>query len=134
MTDDTVEQMNRKVDAAEFCLYDHLKQQAEWSEKTFGPGGSTLGVLDHIKKEIKEIEQAPFNLEEWADVLILAFDACWRAGHSPEDTIAMLIFKDRKNKARKWPDWRYQEPGKAIEHIKDEDNEDSHTLWIRDHY
>jgi hypothetical protein len=122
---------NQTSNPYRFDLYEHLTQQAEWSAKTFGPGGSTLGIIDHIKKEIKEIEQTPFDLEEWVDVLILAFDACWRAGYSPDETIAMLVYKDQKNKSRKWPDWRTAEPGKAIEHIKEDTTEDQ-NYWFNE--
>jgi len=34
----------------------HLARQREWSTRTFGPGPRTKGVIDHIRKELHEIE------------------------------------------------------------------------------
>ena len=42
----------------------HLQNQREWSERTFGPGERSAGVVDHIRKELCEIEAAPLDLEE----------------------------------------------------------------------
>lgn len=97
-------------------LITHLHRQHEWSERTFGPGHRTAGVLDHIRKELKEIEESPLDLSEWIDVAILAFDGAWRAGYSPEEIAAALVAKQIKNEARTWPDWRTMAMDKAIEH------------------
>ena len=96
----------------------HLEHQREWSRKTFGPGGRTAGVIDHIRSELVEIEEDPDDLSEWADVIILAFDGAWRAGWDPAEIIDAVKAKQAKNEARKWPDWRTAEPDKAIEHIR----------------
>lgn len=104
-------------------LLDHLRRQYEWSERTFGPGDNTAGVLDHIRKELKEIEANPRDVEEWIDVVILALDGAWRNGASPEKIVETLRAKQAKNEARKWPDWRTAEPGKAIEHVREEQDE-----------
>lgn len=106
----------------DFCFFDHLERQAAWSKKTFGPGERTLGIVDHIEKELREIKAAPDDLEEWIDVVILALDGAWRIGATPLQIIDMLEYKQRKNESRNWPDWKEAEPGKAIEHIRD--NED----------
>jgi len=102
-----------------FDLAKHLARQREWSERTFGPGERTAGVLDHIRKELREIEADPTDLEEWIDVVILALDGAWRMGYSPAQIIAALVAKSAKNRSRKWPDWRTAEPGKAIEHVRE---------------
>ncbi len=94
----------------------HLYRQREWSEDTFGPGPRAEGVVDHIRKELVEIEAAPSDLTEWIDVAILALDGAWRAGYSPDQIIHALKAKQEKNEKRKWPDWRPAEPGKAMEH------------------
>lgn len=95
---------------------DHLAHQREWSTQTFGPGSRTLGVLDHIRKELAEIEADPTDLAEWVDVIILAFDGAWRAGWEPQQIIDAIKAKQAKNEARKWPDWRTMSPDAAIEH------------------
>jgi hypothetical protein len=94
----------------------HFRRQREWSLKTFGPGDRTAGVLDHIRKELLEIEAEPTSVEEWIDVAILAFDGAWRAGHSPEVIATAWLNKHTKNEAREWPDWRTVPINKAIEH------------------
>lgn len=104
-----------------FDLVAHLHRQREFSARTFGPGARTAGVLDHIRKELAEIEAKPADLTEWVDVVLLALDGAWRAGHSPEDIVLAIAEKQMKNEARKWPDWRTAEPGKAIEHVREEE-------------
>jgi hypothetical protein len=94
----------------------HLQRQRVFSERTFGPGVRTHGVIDHIRKELWEIESDPTDASEWADVVILALDGFWRAGYSPEQIIAALVAKQTKNEGRTWPDWRTQPTDRAIEH------------------
>lgn len=100
-------------------LVDYLDHQRAWSERTFGPGPRTGGVIDHIRKELLEIENAPADLTEWIDVVILALDGAWRAGHTSQAIVQALIAKQAKNEARAWPDWRGQSADKAITHTKD---------------
>ena len=106
---------------ARFDMIAHLARQRLFSETTFGPGARTSGVVDHIRKELQEIEAQPADLSEWIDVVILALDGAWRAGHSPEAIVAALVAKQDKNEARRWPDWRTAAPGKAIEHDRSVD-------------
>jgi hypothetical protein len=40
-------------------LIQHLFRQRDFSLRTFGPGQRTHGVLDHIRKELAEIEAKP---------------------------------------------------------------------------
>ena len=94
----------------------HLARQAAWSEQTFGPGSRAQGVVDHIRKELEEIEADPGDLKEWVDVVILALDGAWRAGFTPQEIIDALVAKQSKNEGRTWPDWRTVDPSKAIEH------------------
>lgn len=97
----------------------HLARQAAWSEKTFGPGPRTKGVIDHIRKELLEIEADPGDLKEWIDVVILALDGAWRSGAKPAEIIAGIVAKQTKNEGRVWTDWRTADPDKAIEHVRD---------------
>lgn len=101
-----------------FDIYAHLQRQREWSERTFGPGPRAAGVVDHIRKELREIEADPTDITEWVDVVILALDGAWRAGASPEQIVATIVAKQTKNEGRVWPDWRTADPNKAIEHVK----------------
>jgi hypothetical protein len=75
-------------------------------------------VVDHIRKELKEIESEPLDLDEWIDVMILAADGAWRTGASPDQIEAQYLDKLRRNMARTWPDWRTADTDKAIEHVR----------------
>lgn len=101
-----------------YDLVAHLQRQKAFSERTFGPGQRTAGVLDHIRKELREIEAEPGDLGEWIDVVLLAFDGAWRAGHSPENIAEALLLKQARNEQRNWPDWRTQPTDRAIEHVR----------------
>jgi hypothetical protein len=97
-----------------------LARQINFSAHTFGPGERTAGVVDHIRKELAEIEAVNGqDLEEWIDVIILAFDGAWRAGFSPANIVAALERKQTKNEGRQWPDWRTAPKDKAIEHVRE---------------
>lgn len=98
----------------------YLEDQREFSLRTFGPGTRLAGVLDHIAKELEEVRAQPLDLEEWADLIILAFDGVLRQGFLPSQIIAAIHAKHAVNKARTWPDWRSADPDKAIEHVRDE--------------
>lgn len=104
-----------------FDFPSHLQRQREWSERTFGPGARSQGVVDHIRKELREIEADPQDLREWIDVVILALDGAWRSGASPAEIIAALVAKQTRNESREWPDWRTSDPDKAIEHVRSGD-------------
>lgn len=108
-----------------FNFQDHLARQAAFSEHTFGPGARTKGVVDHIRKELTEIEADPGDLKEWIDVVILALDGAWRTGATPIQIIEALIAKQLKNESRVWPDWRTADPDKAIEHDRTADCRDT---------
>lgn len=99
-----------------FDLVAHLHRQRAFSERTFGPGARTAGVLDHIRKELAEVEAAPEDVTEWVDLVILALDGAWRAGHQPQAIVDALVAKQERNEGRTWPDWRTADPSKAIEH------------------
>ena len=79
----------------QFDLIAHLYRQRAFSRATFGPGARTAGVLDHICKELKEIEAKPDDLSEWVDLILLALDGAWRraesCGFSIEVVVAALV-------------------------------------------
>ena len=95
------------------------KYEIEIDETIKIPCG-TKGVIDHLKKEIEEIESEPDDLEEWIDVMTLAIDGAWRSGYEPHEIAKALGFKLQKNINRDWPDWRTQPADKAIEHVRSE--------------
>lgn len=114
------EALTRPLEGERFDLVAHIRRQSEWSEATFGPGPRPAQVVDHIRKELKEIERDPADLSEWCDVVAMALDGARRAGHSAEEIARQLAAKLETNKARRWPDWRTADRTKAIEHIREE--------------
>lgn len=106
--------------AAEAIDPDLLHRQRAWSLETFGPGARTEGILQHLEKEHREIREKPDDLYEWVDLMILAVDGAWRAGHEPEAILAAYREKMDVNFAREWPDWRLSDQDSAIEHVRSE--------------
>lgn len=103
-------------------IAEYMTHASTWSFRTFGPGQRTRGVVAHIRKEIEEIEDAPADISEWADLTILALDGCWRAmidwddpadvpgareWYAVEDDILDLLFcqTDNRDEAWNWPDF-----------------------------
>lgn len=113
-----------------FDLEAHLLRQMAFSHATFGHGRRTLGVVDHISKELVEVVEAGGDSSEWVDVVILALDGLTRQlafcngeradpARVAEMAVNMIVGKQTRNEARVWPDWRTAPEGKAIEHVKE---------------
>ena len=100
-------------------LEKHLKRQQDFTVKTFGPGERTTGILKHIEDELKEVAQAPNDISEWIDIVILAFDGAMRVGFTPQQLENALEAKQTKNEGRTWPDWRDVPHGEPIQHVKE---------------
>jgi hypothetical protein len=104
-----------------FNLYDFLIKHRKWTRAAFGPGKRTEGVINHLKKELKEIRNNPSDLEEWIDLILIAFDGAKRQGHSTYKIIQTMQYKFFINsQKRAWPDWRNlkDQQSEVIEHIK----------------
>jgi hypothetical protein len=116
-------------------LKQHLLRQMAFSHATFGPGERTAGVIDHIKKELVEVENhcGGGHPEEWVDVVILALDGLTRSlkfrhgitferARHPRavagEACRMIEAKQGMNEIREWPDWRTVDPDSAIEHVR----------------
>lgn len=95
----------------------HLQRQIAFSLAAFGPGRRTEQIIRHIAKELREIEDSSADVNEWADVVILALDGAWRAGHSPHGVLNAIVSKQHVNEQRQWPNWRTVPAGTPIEHI-----------------
>ncbi len=96
----------------------YLTRQWGWSARTFGPGRRTKGILQHIRKELLEVEAKPDDLSEWVDVAILAMDGFWRHGGDVDGFMPALLAKQEKNFARQWPEPTSEDH--AIEHVRDD--------------
>lgn len=102
----------------------YLARQVEFSAEAFGPGDRHEAILDHVRKELVEIEKSGGALDEWVDLVILALDGAWRRavanGERVSDVIDEIEVKLEINRRRTWPDWRTADPDKAIEHVRSE--------------
>jgi len=125
---ETIVTLRRRAERAEEAyprsLAGFFDVKAEWSAKTFGPGGKYdhERIVAHIRKELKEIEAKPDDLEEWVDVVLLGMDGAWRSAGANGMTFAKALFaKHVKNMERRWPDWRTLAPGQVAEHVREND-------------
>jgi hypothetical protein len=92
----------------------------QWQHETFGPNRPVTGVLEHMRREIAEIEAKPQDRAEWADLLILLIAGADRAGVPLKDVLEAAVLKTHVNKRRKWPDWRTQPEDAPIHHLKEQ--------------
>lgn len=99
-------------------LHHIATEQAEWSQATFGSDqerGPT-GALLHLEKEAREALEAPNDVTEFADCLLLILDASRRAGFDTAYLLAQTYQKLQVCKQRKWPKPDGDQP---VEHIKE---------------
>lgn len=110
MTDEQEENIRppNVIDAA------FIERKREHSSRVFG-NQSYEGALDHLILEISEIRDAPGDVTEWADALLLALDGAWRAGHEPQAIIDAVHNKQVRNEVRTWQ--KPADPTKAIKHV-----------------
>lgn len=114
---------------------DALVRKSQWSERTFGTGARTKGIIAHIRKELDEIAQDPTDLMEYVDVVNLALDGFWRVWMAkqevkPEthelahylaacDFIHLFMEKMRINEMREWP--KPTSDDEPVEHVRGAD-------------
>lgn len=107
----------------EFDFEGYIERQHGWSLETFGPGERTISIIEHIRRELVEIEKQPDDIEEWIDVIKLVINGAMRRGATSQKIIETLIQKQIKNETRKWPDWRTIPEDQPIEHVRTEATE-----------
>lgn len=112
-------------------LFSFLNRQRRWSSNTFGDTPRTEAVLRHIEKEIAEVRAAPNDLEEWCDIVILALDGAWRAGHNASEICRALEAKQAKNRTRAYPKTDDNQPS---EHVRDLDKQAVVTNGIQERF
>lgn len=78
---------------------------SEWSQATFGLDSQRgpIGPLKHLAKEAMEAIAKPSDRSEYADCLILVFDAARRSGMSLLDLLIEVNKKIEINRQREWP-------------------------------
>lgn len=82
-------------------FYHVRNQHAEWSDRQFGNVGP-VGPLKHLAKEANEAAEAPDDISEFADIIMLVWDATRRAGFSDEQLAEAVAEKLERNKRRTW--------------------------------
>lgn len=90
------------------------EQHAEWSDHQFGDVGP-VGPLKRLAKEAIEAAEAPDDISEFADILMLVWDATRRAGFSDEQLAEAVAEKLERNKRRAWGKVKDGEP---CHHVK----------------
>ena len=95
-----------------------LDHQAEWAAETFGPGQRVKGLIEHIRKELDEIEANPSDIMEWVDLIVLAIDGATRQDYTGDRILNAYLDKMQENYLREWPDWRNFSEDEPIEHIR----------------
>jgi hypothetical protein len=80
------------------------QDQSEWSQKTFGTDAERgpKGALLHLQKEVQETLDKPDDIDEYADMQLLLFDAARRAGFTLECLYSACVRKLAVNKTRVW--------------------------------
>lgn len=73
----------------------------EWSDRQFGNVGP-VGPLKHLAKEANEAAEAPDDISEFADIIMLVWDATRRAGITDEQLAVAVAEKLELNKRRQW--------------------------------
>ena len=95
-----------------------LTRQFAWSAKTFGEGHRPKALLEHVLRELIEIEGDPADPLEWVDVACLALDGAWRCGpYTGAQVAGLLVQKMQINRERTWP--KNVDPDKPTEHVRE---------------
>lgn len=89
-----MEQNDRLHQQQQGDLQQLMDVMAEWSDTTFGPGsGNLCGQMAHLREETREVESAPDDIIEYADVLILLLDAARRRGFAGHRLLTAALAK-----------------------------------------
>lgn len=104
-----------------------LQDFHNWSLATFGTGKRTSAVLQHIRRELAEVEREPDELSEWVDVILLAFNGAMRRGATPRQVCAALVAKHLINQDRLWPATGADD--EVMEHIRT-DSQDQPSIMF----
>jgi hypothetical protein len=96
---------------------DIFRETHVWACKQFRPDGGDdpRGAISHLKKEVDELYDTPFDLTEYADCAMLLFDACQIAGYTPEQLLEAVAVKLEINKNREWGE---PDENGVVEHVR----------------
>ena len=109
-----------------------FRDQKKWSEQTFGTyaqrreDGALAGLLTHLREEAIETqweEDPSKQIEEVADIFIIAMEIAGVIGLLPEELEIVIAAKQMKNRSRIWPKKEDQDPSRPINHDRRFDQE-----------
>lgn len=76
---------------------------AQWSQATFGAdNGDPRYCITHLAREVKELQERPLEGEEYADCIMLLFDAFRRKGGTLAELLVACKEKLERNKKRQY--------------------------------
>ncbi|HWD20481.1 MAG TPA: dATP/dGTP pyrophosphohydrolase domain-containing protein [Verrucomicrobiae bacterium] len=85
-------------------------EQSAWADRTF-PGETIESVIDHLIEEARELRNAPHDLVEMADVLLLVLRTARLGGFNTNDLVKAARLKLDVCKTRQWENidgnWRH---------------------------
>lgn len=93
------------------------KEICAWAATVWGDSRPPDGCITHLQLEARELEDAPYDIKEYADCLILLLNAAGLAGLSTDDLMEAAWRKHEVNMARKWGP---VDARGVSEHIKDQ--------------
>lgn len=91
-----------------------------WANQTFGEDRPPRGAIAHLQREVKELAEAPYDIEEYVDCLTLLLDAMSNAGIKISGVLAHSWDKLDINRHREWGE---VQPDGTIEHVRKPPNE-----------
>lgn len=86
-----------------------LQEQRQFSVATFGPEPRLAGVLDHLEKELAEVQEATGDVMEWADCFLLCIDGSIRAGGDPSNIVAYMAHRVDLYEAKHQGVWSFHD-------------------------
>lgn len=85
-----------------------------WSDETFGFNRLPTAPMHHLKKEIDELIESPYDTMEYADCFMLLLDSARMAGINCELLILATKHKLKVNRNRQWGE---PDSNGVVEHI-----------------
>jgi predicted small metal-binding protein len=98
-----VELEARLAKAQEQSMRALIAAYRDWNFATFGDEKPRIKrIVEHIRSELKEVLADPYDILEWVDVMLFAWQGALRTGHSPEAIVLRTREKMKKNEGRRW--------------------------------
>lgn len=93
-----------------------------WADSVFGELRPPHGAIAHLRKEVGELTECPYDDMEYADCLLLLLDAASNAGIGADDLLNTAWEKLALNQQRKWGE---PDENGVVEHTRDHDGHNS---------